>query len=67
VGKANGNFDVIQLDKSEFGTSAAALVNDAHQVGANVVITNPLNSADATLIGVQLSSLHFDASHFLLV
>ena len=68
IGKANGNYDVIQLDKSEFGTNAAALADDAQQVGSNTVITNPLTPADTiTLIGVQFSSLHFDASHFMLV
>jgi hypothetical protein len=67
VGKANGNYDTIQLDKSDFA-NLAAVQNAAQQVGSNTVITDPHNSADTiTLTGVSLSSLHFDASHFALV
>ena len=64
-----GNFDVIQLSKSDFGTNPAALANDATQASgsANTVITDPVNHDTITLTGVSLSSLHFDASHFLLV
>ena len=69
IGKANGNFDVIQLSKSDFGTNPAALANYATQApgSANTVITDPVNHDTITLVGVSLSSLHFDASHFLLV
>jgi hypothetical protein len=70
IGKATGNFDVIQLSKADFGTNPAALVNDATQApgSPNTVITDPHNSNDTiTLVGVSLSSLHFDASHFQLV
>ena len=65
IGKANGNYNVIQLDKSEFANLTA--VKTATQVGSNTVITDPHNHADTiTLTGVSLSSLHFDASHFVL-
>jgi len=45
IGKANGNFDVIQLSKSDFGTNPAALMYDATQApgSANTVITDPVN------------------------
>ncbi len=64
--------DIIELDKSAFGSSPAAIVNDAQQVVSggvtSTVITDPHNSADTiTLTGVKLASLHFDANHFLLV
>ena len=69
--KANGLlvFDVIQLSKSDFGTNPAAIANDATQApgSPNTVITDPINHDTITLAGVSLSSLHFDASHFLLV
>jgi len=66
VAKANGNYDIIQLDKSEFG-SLGAVMAAAVQHGSNTVITDPHNSADTiTLTGVSPSSLHFDAQHFLL-
>jgi VCBS repeat-containing protein len=70
-----GNFDIIQLDKSEF-SDLATLQASAHQVESgpvnapviSTVITNPHNSNDTiTLTGISLNSLHFDASHFLLV
>jgi hypothetical protein len=70
IGKATGNFDVIQLSTADFGNNPAAIFNDAKQMGHNTVITdpNPMHSQDTiTLTGVSLSSLHFDASHFLLV
>ena len=64
---ANSNFDVIQLDHSEF-TDLAAVLLATHQVGSNTVITDPYNSANTiTLTGISETSLHFDASHFLLV
>ena len=64
---ANGNVDVIQLDHSEF-TDLAAVLLATHQVGSNTVITDPYNSANTiTLTGISETSLHFDASHFLLV
>ena len=69
IGKTNGNYDVIQLDKSDFA-NLTAVQNAAQQVGSNTVITytDPHNHAASTitLTGVSLSSLHFDASHFLL-
>src|SRR5271166_6363175 len=67
--KANGNFDVIQLSKSDFGVNPAGVADDATQAtgSANTVITDPVNHDTITLTGVSLSSLHFDASHFLLV
>ena len=69
--KANGflNIDLIQLSKSDFGTSPAAIAKDAAQTqgSPNTVITDPVNHDTITLAGVSLSSLHFDASHFLLV
>src|SRR5208283_4224148 len=53
---------------SDFGTNPSAIASDAAQVGSNTVITDPLHPTDTiTLAGVSLSSLHFDASHFLLV
>jgi hypothetical protein len=69
IGKANGNRDVIQLSAADFGTSLAALANDATQASGshNTVITDPVNHDTITLTGVSLSSLHFDAGHFLLV
>ena len=68
IGKANGNFDVIQLSKSDF-TSLTAVQSAATQApgNANTVITDPVNHDTITLTGVSLSSLHFDAGHFLLV
>jgi hypothetical protein len=71
VGNANGNFDTLQLDKSAFG-SIQTIQNNAHEVVSggvtSTVITDPHNSADTiTLTGVKLASLHFDATHFLLV
>jgi hypothetical protein len=61
--------DVIQLSAADFGTNPAALANDAAQAlgSPNTVITDPVNHDTITLTGVSLSSLHFDASHFLLV
>jgi hypothetical protein len=68
IGKANGNYDVIQLSKADFGTTPSAIAGDAAQVGSNTVITDPLHPTNTiTLTGVSLSSLHFDASHFALV
>jgi hypothetical protein len=68
--KANGllAFDVIQLSKSDFGTNPAAIAHDATQAhgSPNTVITDPVNHDTITLAGVSLSSLHFDAGHFLL-
>jgi hypothetical protein len=68
--KANGllALDVIQLSKSDFGTNPAAIAHDATQApgSPNTVITDPVNHDTLTLAGVSLSSLHFDASHFLL-
>jgi VCBS repeat-containing protein len=66
----NSTKDVIQLSKADFGTNLAALAHDATQAlgSHDTVITDPMNSHDTiTLTGVSLSSLHFDASHFLLV
>ncbi len=67
VAKANGNFDIIQLDHSEFA-NLAAVQAATHQVGSNTVITDPHSPADTiTLTGISLSSLHFDVSLFALV
>jgi Bacterial cadherin-like domain len=67
MGTTKSSYDVIQLPRSDFGTDVAALLHDAKQVGGNTVITDPHNSADTiTLTGIQLTSLHFDAHHFLL-
>ena len=69
--KANGllDIDLIQLSKADFGTNAAAIAKDATQApgSANTVITDPVNHDTITLVGVSLSSLHFNASHFVLV
>jgi hypothetical protein len=69
--KANGllDIDLIQLSKSDFGNNPAAIAKDATQApgSPNIVITDPINHDTITLAGVSLSSLHFDASHFLLV
>jgi lipoprotein-anchoring transpeptidase ErfK/SrfK len=68
IGKATGSFDVIQLSAADFGNIPGVIFSDAKQMGPNIVITDPMNSHDTiTLAGVSLSSLHFDASHFLLV
>jgi uncharacterized repeat protein (TIGR03803 family) len=56
--------DVIQSDASQF-TSIADVHSHASQVGADTVIQDG-GHGSVTLVGVQLSSLHFDASHFLL-
>ncbi len=68
IGKANGNFDVIQLSKSDF-TSLMAVQSAATQAAgsSNTIITDPINHDTITLAGVSLSSLHFNAGHFLLV
>ena len=64
----NVNKDIIQLSKADFGTDPTLIKFDATQAAgsANTVITDPVNHDTITLTGVQLSSLHFDASHFLL-
>ena len=64
----NSAKDVIELSKADFGTNPAALAQDATQAPGrpDTVITDPINHDKITLAGVSLSSLHFDASHFLL-
>jgi VCBS repeat-containing protein len=58
----NPNKDIIALDHTEFANVQKATT----QVGANTVISD--NAGDAiTLIGVNVSQLHFDANHFMLV
>jgi len=61
-------FDVIQLSISDF-MSLTTVQSAATQApgSANTVITDPVNHDTITLTGVSLSSLHFDAGHFLLV
>ena len=60
----NSAKDLIQLDASQFA-KLAAIQADASQIGANTVIQDGSHGT-VTLVGVQLSSLHFDASHFVL-
>jgi Ca2+-binding RTX toxin-like protein len=60
----NSAKDVIQLDGSDFA-NLAAIHADAFQIGANTVIHDGSHGT-ITLDGVQLSTLHFDASHFVL-
>jgi hypothetical protein len=55
---------VIQLDASQF-TSIADIHNHTSQIGADTAIQAGSHGT-VTLVGVQLSNLHFDASHFLL-
>jgi Ca2+-binding RTX toxin-like protein len=58
----NPDKDIIALDHTEFANAQTA----ATQVGANTVISD--NAGDTiTLTGVNLSQLHFDANHFVLV
>jgi hypothetical protein len=42
-----------------------AVRHASQQVGTNVVISDNLGDS-ITLLGVSLSQMHFDASHFLL-
>jgi Ca2+-binding RTX toxin-like protein len=64
INNYNANKDIIELDQSQF-SGLTAVQKATQQVGANTVITD--NAGDTiTLIGVKLSQLHFDASHFLL-
>jgi hypothetical protein len=68
IGKANGNFDVIQLSSADFGGIPGVIFAYTKQEGNNTVITDPHNSNDTiTLLGVSLSSVRFGASHFQLV
>jgi hypothetical protein len=62
----NANKDIIELDhsNSQF-TDLTAVQHASKQVGTNVVISDNLGDG-ITLLGVSLSQLHFDASHFLL-
>ena len=60
----NSAKDVIQLDASQF-KNITAIHAAAAQVGAATVIQDG-NHGAVTLVGIQLSSLHFDASHFVL-
>jgi hypothetical protein len=60
----NSAKDLIQLAASQFA-KLAAIQADASQIGANTVIQHGSHGT-VTLIGVQLSSLHFNASHFIL-
>jgi Bacterial cadherin-like domain len=58
--------DIIQLDHNEFA-NLNAVMHAAVKTASGTVITDPTNSADkVTLVGVDLASLHFDATHFLL-
>ena len=38
IGKANGNYDVFQLSKADFGTTPSAIAGDAAQVGSNTCV-----------------------------
>jgi hypothetical protein len=59
----NPSQDVLRFDHTF--ANLTALEKATHQVGANTVIT--YDAADTiTLIGVSVSQLHFDASHFVL-
>jgi hypothetical protein len=58
----NSAKDLIQLDASHFA-NLAAIQADASQIGANTAIQDGSHGT-VTLIGVQLSSLHFNATHF---
>lgn len=61
----NPNKDIIQLDQTQFPTLAAVHAA-SQQVGANTVTITDHAGDTVTLLGVSLSQLHFDASHFLL-
>jgi hypothetical protein len=69
VAKANGNYDIIQLDKSDFA-NLTAVQNAAQQVGSNTVITyaDPHNHAASTitLTGLAFHRCILTLSHFLL-
>ena len=69
IGKTNGNYDVIQLDKSDFA-NLTAVQNAAQQVGSNTVITyaDPHNHAASTitLTGLAFHRCILTLSHFLL-
>ena len=64
IANYNSAKDVIQLNKTEFA-NLAAVQADSHQVGANTVIAYDATDS-ITLIGVSVSKLHFDATHFVL-
>ena len=62
--KFNPLHDNIVLAQATFA-NFGAVQNDMTQVGANTVITDPQNPANAiTLTGVKASSLHASDFHF---
>ena len=67
--RASGVSATIEAARVPLSAAAqAALAHDATQAPGShdTVITDPINHDTITLVGVSLSSLHFDASHFLL-
>src|SRR5262245_4234311 len=63
----NPSKDIIELDHTQFKDFAAVKLAATQAIGShNTVITDKLGDS-VTLVGVSLSQLHFDASHFRLV
>jgi VCBS repeat-containing protein len=60
----NPSKDIIELDKTEF-TNLKAVHDATKPAGHNTVISDTAGDS-ITLIGINPSQLHFDASHFLL-
>jgi VCBS repeat-containing protein len=66
--------DVITLEPTQFGAAGlpllaqyAAVFNASHQVGLDTIITTHDGANSVTLHDINLTQVHFDASHFLLV
>ncbi len=61
----DAHHDMMQFNHA-FYASIADIQSHAQQIGADTVLDG-VGSNDVMIVGVQLTSLHFDQSHFLLV
>jgi hypothetical protein len=66
ITRDEGNHDALELSRAQFGDLATMIkAGDIQQVGADTLITNPLNSADTVkLIGVSALELESHPSNF---
>jgi autotransporter passenger strand-loop-strand repeat protein len=66
ITKEEGNHDILAFSKAQFGDLATMMKNgDIQQVGADTLITNPLNPADTVkLTGVSALELESHPSNF---
>jgi autotransporter-associated beta strand protein len=62
----NASKDLIELDHTQFKDLAAVKLAATQAVGSNNTVITDHAGDSVTLVGVSLSQLHFDASHFLL-